>query len=237
MFAPADAERPTLICTLAWLLAMVSLCVSLFGLLDPAAYQLETANWAAQAKGQDWFDLILLAPLLVVCGIGAWRRSSTSLTLLGSAFAFALYTFLLYAFSVHFNRAFLLYCGGVGLSFFGLVLVMERRRCSAATPGRHRWLGAVLMLLAVFFAVAWLSDIAGALVHRRLPSGLADIGLPTNPVHVLDLSIFLPATFIAGWSAWRGRRLGSVLAPVMLGFAVIMGLSIATLFWAMARYN
>ena len=45
------------------------------------------------------------------------------------------------------------------------------------------------------------------------------MGLFTNPVHVLDLSILLPALALSGVLLLRRRAAGFLLAPLLLGFA------------------
>lgn len=53
-----------------------------------------------------------------------------------------------------------------------------------------------------------------------------DTGLATNPVHVLDLAIFLPAMALAGVLLARRHASGFGLAPVVLGAVVPIGLGI-----------
>ena len=64
----------------------------------------------------------------------------------------------------------------------------------------------------------------------RAPPSLAEAGLPTNPVHVLDLAIVLPAMIVTGVLLRRRRPLGLLLAPVLLVFAVAMGVAILVMF-------
>src|SRR4030095_7848620 len=66
-----------------------------------------------------------------------------------------------------------------------------------------------------------------ALLSGRDPAGLREIGLPTNPVHVLDLALLLPALAFTGGALLRGRTVGYALAPILLAFTVFMSLAIA----------
>jgi hypothetical protein len=52
---------------------------------------------------------------------------------------------------------------------------------------------------------------------------------------VIDLSIVLPAHLLAGISLLRRRQFGLVLAPILLGFDVLMALSIAAMMWVMKQ--
>ena len=62
------------------------------------------------------------------------------------------------------------------------------------------------------------------------------MGLPTNPVHVLDLAFYLPAAALAGWWMWQRRPIGYVAAPAVLTFLALTGVPIlTTVFVAAAR--
>ena len=54
-------------------------------------------------------------------------------------------------------------------------------------------------------------------------------GLLTNPVHVLDIAVFLPAMLIAGILLLRRRAAGYVLAPLVLGAAFAISLGIVVM--------
>jgi hypothetical protein len=58
------------------------------------------------------------------------------------------------------------------------------------------------------------------------PKSLVDAGLMTNPVHVLDLSVLLPTAITAGLLLQKGRALGYVLTPVVLGAMVFLSIGI-----------
>lgn len=95
--------------------------------------------------------------------------------------------------------------------------------------------GVLQIAIAAVFAAIWLSDVVPALIKRTSPPGLAELGLLTDPVHVLDLSILLPALVVGGVSLLRGRSTGYFLAPVMLTFGVLMSVAIAGMIVQMDR--
>jgi hypothetical protein len=66
------------------------------------------------------------------------------------------------------------------------------------------------------FRCLWLSDIIPALLQDRTPVVLEEVGLPVNPVHVLDLAFFLPAMACVSILLWRKKALGFVLAVINL---------------------
>src|SRR5690349_5713700 len=113
----------------AFPLAMLVAFVSLVGILHPSIYARETPNWAAQALGQDWVDLLFAVPWLAVSGLYAARGSRRALFLLAGAMLYTFYEFAIYAFAVHFNVMFLAYCATLGVTFYalaGLALVFVR---------------------------------------------------------------------------------------------------------------
>lgn len=218
---------------LAFPLALLVLSASLGGLMMPGTYALETPDWMAQAIAQDWIDLVVVIPLLLGGSLLALRGSQLGRVLLAGAMLFSAYSFVIYVFAVHFNQMYLCYCAALGLSAFGAAGLLRDR--IAATPGRkggggNTVAGWFLIVVAVLFALLWLSEILPAVVGGTVPEKLVAVGLPANPVHGIDLSLFLPLQFVAGISLLRGQRLGHALAPVLLVFGAIMAAAIATIF-------
>lgn len=228
--AARGCSRTTQLSSLA--LALLLAAMSLVAIVHPALYRHETPSYAAQALGQDWADLLVGAPWLVVAARTARRGSRRGQLLLGGGLAYALYEFLIYAFAVHFNGLFLVYCAGLGLSVLALVtmlahLTREDVRSWFVTGAPLRGPAAFLFALGVMFAFAWLSEVVPALVRGTVPASILEAGLLTNPVHVIDLSLLLPAHFAAGVLAFRRHAAAYALAPVLLAFDVLMSLSIA----------
>lgn len=221
-------------------LAVLVAAASLGGLFLPSTYAQETAGWAAQGTGQDWVNLVLVAPWLAVTGWLARRGAARARLLLGGALVYTAYSFAIYAFALHFNRLFLFYCATLGLSCFALVALgasfgrgdllgwyIERRTARAAGA----WLGA----MAVLFAGLWLTELLPSILHGLIPASVAESGLLVNPVHVLDLSLALPAMLLAGLSLWRRRPLGLWLGPVLLAFSVLMMVALVGMMMTLRR--
>jgi hypothetical protein len=135
-----------------------------------------------------------------------------------------------YAFAVHFNAVFLAYCGALGLASYALVALASeledvRTWFDARVP--NRLIGGFEIACASAFALLWLSQIIPAILSGTAPAGLTEVGLLTNPAHVLDLSFVLPAMFAGGWLLWHRRPAGYAIASILLGFGVLMGASLA----------
>jgi hypothetical protein len=202
--------------------------VSLGGLLLPGAYARETPAWVAQAVGQDWFDLIVAAPWLAWCGFAARSGNRTWRVLLAGAYAYTVYEMLIYAFAVHMNALFFLYCATLGLTGYALVAIaieLHHHVPPVDRRGGHIG-GGFLIAIGVVFAAMWLADDVPALLRGAPPPSLVETGLLTNPVHVIDYAFVLPAHILAGIWLWRARPAGALLAPIVLAFGVLMAASI-----------
>ncbi len=223
---------------LTYPLGLLVALVSAGGLLIPGQYARETANWAVQGYAQDWVDLVLLAPVLLLATFMARRGSRVATLVLGGALAQSLYGFILYTFAVHYNRLFLAYCACLGLSVFGLILwwreTGEDQVASWFDPSRSNRIPAwFLIVTGALFLLMWLSEDLPAVLNNTVPKSLADGGLFTNPVHVLDYSFFLPSFLLAGILLLWKKPLGYLYFPVMLTFSILMGTTVGFLIWYM----
>ena len=222
-----------------FLVALLVAIASLAGISAPQIYAGETASWRVQGIGQDWVDLVVAVPWLLVAASALIRGSRRGALLLAGGLAYAAYSFVIYAVGVHFNQLFLVYCAIIGGSVFGLVglalpfLRDELHLSFVAAP--RRLASAFLTVSAVVFALLWLAVDVPAVIRGEPPAELAEVGLPTNPIHVLDLSLVLPALIATGVMLWRQRSAGYVLAAIALGFCALMDLNIAGITLAMRR--
>jgi hypothetical protein len=214
-------------------LAIIVAVASIAGLWEPSIYAKETASWRAQGIGQDLVDLLVIVPVLLGCAWGVARKSRVALVVLAGVLIYVEYSFILYALAMHFNALFLVYCAALGVGFYclldvGLYLSLhDGSAWFAATRRRTRTVGWFLIAIAVVFAALWLSAIIPALRDGQPPAALAEAGLITNPVHVLDLAIVLPGLAISGALLLARRPSGFLLAPIMLVFNVAMTVAIA----------
>ena len=226
-----------------WFPSIAGLCVAALvsvaaftGIHDPASYAHETASWRVQGIGQDWVDLYVAVPWLIAASVAAFRGSYRGSLLLGGAFAYTAYSYAIYAFDVHFNQLFLVYCAILGLSVYGLVALsftFGDARPWFGERAPRRVAAGFLIASSVVFALLWLAEDLPAVIRDEPPASLVEAGLPTNGVHVLDLALVLPALFIAGILLWRRRGAGYVLSTMALGFCVLMDLNIAGIAFAM----
>jgi hypothetical protein len=120
----------------------------------------------------------------------------------------------------------------LGLStytFIGGVLRLDFeaiRRLAPIGPRTRVALGVLLIALGLCFAALWLSQDIPPIIGGTAPLAVTQAGLLTNPIHVLDLGLYLPALIMSGLSLLRDRVLGHVLSVPLFVFAVLEGLGI-----------
>ena len=220
-------------------IAVLAMTGSLIGIvLDDEIYSEETANWAAQSVGQDIANLVAF-PVLLLLALLAGRGSMRAYLGWAGVLVYSAYTYAIYVFDVHFGPLFLVWVAVFGLSVYaligGLASIDPARARSGFTDRSPVRAASVLLLgIAAVFSLLWLSEIVPSMLAGTVPDALAEAGLPTNPVHVLDLAVFLPAAGLAGVLLVRRRAWGHVLAPVMLVAMVLLGLGIVSLMATLA---
>lgn len=222
---------------LKWMTLLMTLMVAvaaIVGISHSEIYKGASNNWVTQTIVQDYFNLIVLVPVLILSGLLLPKSIySIKVMWLGAMF-YAFYTFIIYAFSVRFNMLFPIYCLVLGLCFYSLVVFFTNNNLkSDEAPYFKPWLqkatAVFLMLFGVLFYAIWLLEVGTAIAHNTIPNSLKEADLYTNPVHVLDLSIVLPALAILGSQFFRRTAKSDYLAPAALVFSALMSLTIAAI--------
>lgn len=194
-------------------------------------YSALTPVFLPQALAQD------IAGVFIVCPMGLRLAVMTSggslrafLVWLG-VLVFTVYNYVIYTFSVPFGPLFPLWVAVLGLSLYALiggVTSVDHKAIAAAFTSRRatRVAAWFLIVTAVLFALLWLSEDVPALLSGTRPQSLVDTALPTNPVHILDLSFFLPGVIVVSIQLLREKPLGFVLAPAAIVFISLTGIPI-----------
>jgi hypothetical protein len=211
------------------LLAIVASAIGIFG----NVYDRETNNWAAQAVATDIVNLIAYPALLLLALLAARGSLRAHLAWTG-VLGYSVYAYAIYSFDIRFGPLFLVYVAVLGMSIHAVIGALASLRDREMQVGLDaeapvRFTAGILVGLATVFYLLWLSGIVPGAFDGTTPSELRETGLPSNPVHVLDMAFFLPALILAGVLLWRRRSLGYVLAPVVLTMAALLGLGIVCL--------
>ena len=231
----ADAMRvPAVALWLALLAAALAAATSLTGILSPSTYARDTPAWAIQAVGQDYANLPVV--LILFWSSALVRKGSVPAFLIWlGCLLYLVYAFAIYAFATHFNRLFLAYVAVLGLSSYAIVCAVVGVDIARVTAGlvdhpHRRGASNLLIAIGILFALLWLAEILPHMIANTVPATLVDTALLTNPVHVIDLGLLLPAMIVVGTQLRRQRPLGLLFAVPLLVFSVTMGLAILALF-------
>ena len=219
----------------AWLwltvpIALLLVLMSGIGLGVPDFYRGALA-WTIQAVAQDFFDLVVVLPVLIISAVFAYRGSLRGRLIWLGALSYIVYSMVIYTFALYFNALFLVYVAALGCSLWALIGGMASTDWHGI-KGRFvpdapvKVISTLLLIQVVLFYLTWLREDIPALLAGTIPATVLESGLPTNPVHVLDMAVMLPAIAFAAVALWRKQALGYGLAPVMLTNAIFQTLNI-----------
>lgn len=237
--ASARNERLTGIGRKWWLL--LSFPISLLGMLSAGAgvfwqraYSGMTASWAQQTFAQDLVDLFLAFPLVAFLAWSAVRGSRAALLIWLGVMISIVYAYIIYCFAVPFGPLHLLNTALLGMSGWALAGGLFFVR----TAGGHDWFdevaptrasGGMLFLLGVIFYAMWLAEEVPAVLTGQTPDSIREVGLFTNPVHVLDMAFLLPACIVCGLALVLRRTSEYWIAPVLLSALLAITIGIVTI--------
>ncbi|MFX3626082.1 MAG: hypothetical protein ACN6I4_01875 [bacterium] len=221
---------------------MAIIAIGFYGLYNPSAYLFETENWQVQAKGQDIINMLVVVPLLLITAIGVFLKKSKFIWLWAGIIFYILYTFVIYCFNIHFNSYFLLYCLVLSVAFYAFIYLLHHLFTKSdfyiiKSGIVHNTTGIYLLLIGVLFYFLWLSAIVPSILDNEVPKELTETGLFTNPVHVIDLSILLPAFIINGVYLLRKNRNAVLLGIAFFSFTIVMNITIGFLAYYMVAKN
>ncbi len=211
--------------------ALLAIVGSVIALAVPRIYARLTPAFLPQAIAQDIANLALAAPALIILSILALRGSLRAYLLALGVLTFTVYNYVIYTFSVPFGPLFYLWVAVLGMCLYALiggVTALDHSLVASTFSSRRavQIVAWVLIVVAVLFALLWLSEDVPALLNGTLPQSVVDLNVPTNPVHILDLGFFLPAAIATGIGLVRNKPLAYSVAPALLVFLILTGIPI-----------
>ena len=217
--------------------AFLVLTASASGIFLKSIYARETSSWAVQGIAQDTVNLVAVVALFIAAYF-VNKGSVKAFLVWGGVLLYLLYAYIIYAFDVHFNSLFLVYVAIVGLSFYALVgsvmhMHLDSLQISFSANTKARAVSVFLLVLGMVFYLLWLREDIPALLAGNIPPSVTEANLPTNPVHVLDIGLYLPAMLITALLLWRRKLLGYLLAGPLLVFSILTGTAILVIFLVM----
>ena len=194
-----------------------------------SVYGQETDSLADAALAQDAGTLSVCVATILLLEQGSRSRFELR-ELIGLGVAgFLAYNAVIYCFDITFGPLFLVWTLVLGLSVFTLASgfrLLVTGQVRVPVP-RVVFAAVVMIVVAALFSLLWLFEISGDLIAGDGSTSAAAWQVPTNPVHVLDLSVALPTAFITGVAVLRSQALGLLATPAVLAFLVVMSIPIA----------
>lgn len=209
-----------------WLTAAAGVLVAGASAAGLWAADLYTDGAAVEAmfRGYDLVTLVVVAPLLGLTLLPAWRERSTAQLLRASMLSYCVYNYAYYLFGAQLNAALLAHIAIFTASLYALVLSLVAldvdglaARFRPRTPVRT--VAVITGLLAVSLAAFQASGLAGFALTGTVPQEPSQLVVPlvfTRLGAVLDLSLLVPAYLLAAVWLWRRRSWGFLLATVVL---------------------
>ena len=211
--------------------ALLAVSGSIIALSVRTIYAGLTPAFLPQALAQDIANLAVVSPVWLILAALALRGSLRAYLLWLGVLTFTAYNYVIYTFSVPFGPLFLLWVAVLGMSLFSLiggVTAVGHGAVAASFTSRRAtavvaW---ILIITAALIGVLWLSEDVPALLSGTRPQSLVDMDLPTNPVHILDLGLFIPAVIATGILLIKGKPLSYTVAPACLVLLILTSLPI-----------
>lgn len=171
------------------------------------------------ARGTSLVLLVAVPALLLAAGAGRRGVVQAVPVWLGTTF-FVVYNAVMLLFGTPFNPLFLLYVGMLALGLGTVWAVLRHPDAdllAARLAGAPRRGVAVYVVVVVGLnALVWLRGVVVGMATPTAPPFLAGTGLPTSPLYVQDLAVWLPLAAVAAVWLWRGETLGYLLSAAVL---------------------
>lgn len=150
---------------------------------------------------------------------------------LGLSF-FVVYNAVMLLFATPFNQLFLLYVAmlSLGLATVWLLLAHPDSEALSARLSRApaRAVAGYMVLVVTLNALAWLRGVAVGMSAPSDPPFLEGSALPTSPLYVQDLAVWLPLAAVAAVWLWRREARGYRLAGAVLVLWFVEGLAVVS---------
>lgn len=225
------STQKKIIIILTSILAVLLAIASYFGIFVSVTYERDAISMAAQGIGQDFVNLFLIVPLLLVSLPFIKQDSRIVLLIQAGTVFYVLYSFIIYAFGVHFNNLFLLYCFILGLSlytFIYLIYIMGNmdipKWFSDKIPSKT--IAGFLVIISIMFYLLWFKEIIPAILNNTLPKSVSDYNLLVNPIHVIDIAFALPGLIITAILLLKKHKFGYIFAVVSLEFVILLTIAL-----------
>lgn len=205
-------------------------------------YHQMSAEVAPQGIAQDVITLFAGIPLLLISLYMFRKGSLKGKILLAGTLGYFLVTYLFYTLMAMYNSLFLVWLIILSFSFYGFLIAFSNISANelfklSEEKFPYKSTGGFLMFSGIAISLLWLSIILPSTIHGTVP--IETEHYTTLVVQALDLSILLPASFIAGLYTWKKKAYGFKLSSVYIVFLSILMTALTAKVIAMATlgYN
>jgi hypothetical protein len=202
------------------------------GIFLSSAYAKESPLWAAQGTGQDYINLFIVFPVLLISAYLVSKGSIRALFIWLGLLIYIAYSYVLYSFFVTFGPLFLVYVAALGFAFYALlggIISLIQSGFAPRITTSTKPASLYLFINGLLFSFLWLSEIFNSLRSGTIPASGADLGFIINPVQVLDLGFILPAMFLVAILLWKKHANGYIFVIPIITFTVIMAFAIISM--------
>lgn len=189
-------------------------------------YKHMSADVAIQGVAQDFVTLLLGIPILLISLILFRKGSFMGKVLLAGTLGYFMVTYIFYLTMAMYNEMYLVWALLASTSFFGFLMTMLTFDLKGVTE-RYRTnmprttLGVFLIINSILIGLLWLSVVVPPILDGSIyPEGVEHY--TTLIVQGFDLSILLPASFLAGFLILKRSSYGHLLAPPYMVFLSIL---------------
>lgn len=189
-------------------------------------YRDMSSDVAIQGIAQDYVTLFIAVPLLIAAWYFSRKNSLSWRFILAGTLNYFFVTYIMYMCMAMYNAMFLIYVILTGISFFSLAITLLSFD-THELPGRFnkkaplRLSGGFLILNSIIIGLLWLGIVIPPLFNGTIVPDSAE-HYTTLIVQGLDLSIFLPASFVSGYLLTKKNSMGFLLAPTTLIFLSLL---------------
>jgi hypothetical protein len=208
--------------------------VSWIGFMNEDTYARELPSFAAQGAGQDFVNLFIGAPVMLISLLWMRKGSKTASWIFAGLALYYMYSYIIYVFGLRYNGFFLAYCFILALSTYILVFWIHFN----ARQDISEWFkqippvgltGGFMLFITILFYLLWLKDLVPPLIEGKAPPMVMENDYIINPVHAIDLSFMLPGLIIVSILLFRKHPLGLLLTPVVLVFIITLTIALAAM--------
>jgi hypothetical protein len=194
-------------------------------LYGKGVYHHMSAEVAPQGIAQDVVTLFIGLPLLLLSLILYRKGSLRGKILLAGTLGYFLTTYLFFTMMAMYNQLFVLWVLLLSLCFHAFYIIfksLDEDEITSRLDIKHfaKFIGAFLIFCSVSIGMLWLSIVIPPAVRGEIPPQVEHY--TTLVVQALDLSIGLPAAFIAGVLLIKRRPFGYKLSAVYLIFLSVL---------------